>query len=153
MYSMLIVVTSIVDPRSPPSLYIVSGGESVLRNTVYEYYAYSDVSSLVDLDLLLDFMLGLGEKESLVTPFISPLFILMSPFSCSVFPKDSVIVGIYVGACYLNILLLCNIWYVYVPVCIIYNGYTSFWCAFSALLHAGRILKLKRFYQFLITCL
>ena len=119
-------VTSIVDPRSPPSLYIVSGGESVIRNTVYEYYAYSDVSSLVDLDLLPD---------------------------CSVFLKDSVIVGIYVGACYLNILLLCNLWYVYVPVCIIYNGYTSFWCAFSALLHAGRILKLKRFYQFLITCL
>ena len=81
MYSMLIVVTSIVDPRYPLSLYIVSGGESVLRNTVYEYYAYSDVSSLVDLDLLLDFMLGLGEKELLVTPFISPLFILMSPSS------------------------------------------------------------------------
>ena len=81
MYSILLVVTSIVDPRSPPSLYIVSGGESVLRNTVYEYYAYSDVSSLVDLDLLLDFMLGLGEKELLVTPFISLLFILMPPSS------------------------------------------------------------------------
>ena len=79
MYSMLIVVTSIVDPRFPPSLYIVSGGESVLRNTVYEYYAYSDVSSLVDLDLLLDFMLGLGEKELLVTPFITCMFMLLLP--------------------------------------------------------------------------
>ena len=126
MYSMLIVVTSIVDPRYPLSLYIVSGGESVLRNTVYEYYAYSDVSSLVDLDLLPD---------------------------CSVFLKDSVIVGIYVGACYLNILLLCSILYVYVPACIIYNGETCFWCASSALLPAGRILKFKRCYQFLITCL
>ena len=132
MYSMLIVVTSIVDPRSPPSLYIVSGGESVIRNTVYEYYAYSDVSSLVDLDLLLDFMLGLGEKELLVTPFISLLLILMSPSSW-------ISISSLTAACFLRTQLLSEFTSVHVTL-IFYYYVISCTCMYMCVLFIMALL-------------
>ena len=125
-------VTSIVDPRSPPSLYIVSGGESVIRNTVYEYYAYSDVSSLVDLDLLPDFMLGLGEKELLVTPFISLLLILMSPSSW-------ISISSLTAACFLRTQLLSEFTSVHVTL-IFYYYVISCTCMYMCVLFIMALL-------------